>query len=187
MRIVAGRHRGKRLHAPPGAAVRPTADRVREALFNILAHGRWAKAGGRLAGARVADVFAGTGALGFEALSRGAVHLTFVDNSVAACRIIEQNAAALGVSDQVSVLRRDATRLWPLPARCRLAFLDPPYRSGLCQPGLEALAAQDWLEPGALAVVQLARREALEIPDGFAILDQRTYGGTGLVFLLFDI
>ncbi len=185
MRIVAGKHRGFRLAALPGAALRPTADRVREALFNILAHGRWRRAGGGLAGARVVDVFAGTGALGLEALSRGARHVTFIDDSAAACALIRDNAATLGVGDQATVLERDATRLGPAPARHALALLDPPYRSGLAAPALDALAAQGWLEAGAQAVVELAKREPFAPPDGFETLDERVYGRTRLVILGF--
>ncbi len=183
MRIVAGRHRGRRLKTLPGADIRPTADRVREALFNVLGHGRWARAGGGVAGARVVDLFAGSGALGFEALSRGAGHVTFVDQGAAACRLIEQNAETLGEGDRVMILKRDATRLGTAPVRHDLAFLDPPYRSGLAAPALEALAAAGWLAAGALAVVELAKREELSPPEGFELLDQRSYAATRVLFL----
>ena len=186
MRIVAGRYRGRRLRGLPGADVRPTADRVREAMFNILAHSLFPKSGGGLVGAQTLDAFAGTGALGFEALSRGAAQVIFIDNAAAACRIVEHNAAALHLSQQVRVLKRDATRPGPAPWPCRLAFLDPPYGQGLGPPALDALAAQGWLEPGALAVLELARREPFEVPQGFRSADERAWGTTRLLFLVYE-
>jgi 16S rRNA (guanine966-N2)-methyltransferase len=182
MRIVAGRHRGKRLKTLAGRELRPTADRVREALFNVLVHGDW-PGGDPVTGTRVVDAFAGSGALGLEALSRGAAHVTFLENAAPACRLIEANARALGETAHVAVLRRDATRPGPAPAPCALAFLDPPYRSGLGTVSLEALAAAGWLTDDALCVLELARKESFPAPDGFTVIDERTYGDTRLVFL----
>ena len=184
MRIVAGRHRGRRLAAPPGRGVRPTADRVREALFDVLAHNAYGPGGDALpAGARVIDAFAGTGALGFEALSRGADHVTFLENDTAAVRALHLNAASLGETDSVAILARDATRPGPADEACALAFLDAPYRSGLAAPALAGLASMGWLAGGALAVVELATGEDFAPPESFEIIDERRYGDTRIVFL----
>jgi len=185
VRVVGGRHRGRRLVTPPGLAVRPTADRVREALFNILAHGGHVPGG--LVGARVLDLFAGTGALGLEALSRRAGHVVFIEHDRAALRALERNIQTLRAGTEVTVLARDATlpggRVGPPAA---LAFLDPPYRQGLVAPALAALAAGAWLAPGALAVVEVGAREDVAPPAGYTVLDRRRYGATALVFLRRD-
>src|SRR5438094_769920 len=134
LRIVGGVHRGRRLVAPPGDAVRPTSDRAREALFNILSHGNFAAAGLPFAGRPVLDAFAGTGALGLEALSRGASAAVFIENGRDALANLRRNIAALGEEDRAHIVAADATR----PARaamvCATAFLDPPYRRGLAGP-----------------------------------------------------
>jgi 16S rRNA (guanine966-N2)-methyltransferase len=185
VRIVGGRHRGRRLAAPAGAAVRPTADRVREALFNILVHG--GSVPGGLAGARVIDLFAGTGALGLEALSRGAAHAVFVEHDRAALRAIERNIAMLHEVDRSTVLARDATRPGGrIGMPTTLAFLDPPYGQGLAERALAALASGQWLAPGALVVVETSARDTLAAPPGFAEIDRRRYGATMLVFLRAD-
>jgi 16S rRNA (guanine966-N2)-methyltransferase len=182
MRIVAGRHRGRKLISPEGEAIRPTADRARQALFNILGSPRYATDDGPLPrGASVLDAFAGVGALGLEALSRGAARAVFLDHEAAACRLIERNLAALG--EPGLVLRRDATRPGPAPFPCALAFLDPPYGSGLAEPALVALAEAGWLAPGALVSVELGRRDALAPPAGFEALDERAYGAARLILL----
>lgn len=179
MRIVAGRHRGRVLVPPPGRTARPTADRTREALFNILTHGE----GIDLDGAAVVDAFAGTGALGLEALSRGAAHVTFIDNHPAALKVIAANAESLGETAQVTLLARDACNPPPAPRPCSLALLDPPYGSGLAGPCLTALAAAGWLTAGAVCVVEVAAKEDVAAPEGFEATDQRSYGAAKLVFL----
>lgn len=185
MRIIAGKHRGRAIRVPRTEGLRPTADRVREALFNILEHGLdWAT----LDGARVIDAFAGTGAFGLEALSRGATRVTFLDVNGAALMAIRRNAAAMGEARNVALLKLDATRLPPPPpgaanAPCDLAFLDPPYESGLALTSLQGLASRHWLGPGAVAVVEVAAREPLPPPPGFALIDERSYGAARLVFL----
>ncbi|MGH6717934.1 MAG: 16S rRNA (guanine(966)-N(2))-methyltransferase RsmD [Alphaproteobacteria bacterium] len=182
MRVIGGRHRGRRIAAPPGPAVRPTADRVREALFNILVHGGLVPGG--LDGARVLDLFAGSGALGLEALSRGAAHVTFVERESAAIGAITRNLAAFGEMSRATVLARDATRPGGrvgLPVT--LAFVDPPYGQGLALQALARLAAGAWLAAGALVVVETAVREAFVPPPGFVEVDRRRYGTTVLVFL----
>lgn len=183
MRIVGGRHRGRRLLAPPGEAVRPTSDRAREALFDILSHGRFAEGGIPFAEAAVLDAFAGTGALGLEALSRGAAEAVFIERDREALAILRRNLELLGETDRARVIPGDATRPPRGARRCAVAFLDPPYRSGLAAPALEALAAAGWLAPGALAAIEIAAREKLVAPAGFTLLDERVYGAARLVFL----
>jgi 16S rRNA (guanine966-N2)-methyltransferase len=183
VRIVAGRHRGRRLLAPPGDTVRPTSDRVREALFNILSHSRLAAEGAPFAGATVLDAFAGTGALGLEALSRGAAEAVFIERDREALAILRQNISALGEDARTRIVSSDATRPPRATSACMLAFLDPPYRSGLAATALTALDAAGWLAPEALAVVELATREELPMPPGFDLLDERVYGAARLAFL----
>ncbi|HWB49390.1 MAG TPA: 16S rRNA (guanine(966)-N(2))-methyltransferase RsmD [Stellaceae bacterium] len=186
MRIVGGRHRGRKLVAPPGGVVRPTSDRAREALFNILSHGDLAAAGSPLAGENVVDAFAGTGALGIEALSRGAARAAFIETDRAALAALRRNLAALDEVDDADVVAGDATRPPRAPYQAAVAFLDPPYRSGLAAPALAALAAlaeAGWLAPRALAIVELAAKEPFSPPPGFAMIDERRYGAAKLVFL----
>ena len=183
MRIIAGRHRGRRLLAPPGETVRPTSDRAREALFNILSHGELAAGGIPFADAIVLDAFAGTGALGLEALSRGAAEAIFIEQDREVLAILHRNLAALGESGRSRVIPGDATRPPRARAGCAVAFVDPPYRSGLAAPALAALAAAGWFAAGALAVVELAAREPLAPPAGFEFIDERRYGAARLVFL----
>jgi len=186
LRIVGGVHRGRRLTAPAGETVRPTSDRAREALFNILSHGSFAAAGLPFAGRPVLDAFAGTGALGLEALSRGASAAVFIENGRDALAVLRRNIAMLGEEDRAHIVAADATR----PARaamvCATAFLDPPYRSGLAGPALSALAGAGWLMPEALAVVELAAREEFSLPAEFAAIDERVYGAARLVFLRYN-
>jgi 16S rRNA (guanine966-N2)-methyltransferase len=185
MRIVGGRHRGRRLLAPSGATVRPTSDRAREALFNILSHGRFAAGGVPFVGAAVLDAFAGTGAFGLEALSRGATEAVFIEQDRAALAILRQNIGALGEGERARILQGDATRPPPAIFPCAVAFLDPPYRSGLGAPALAALAAAGWLAPEALAIAEIAVREELLPPGGFVPLEERIYGAARLIFLRF--
>ena len=183
MRIVGGRHRGRRLLAPPGEAVRPTSDRAREALFDILSHGRSAADGIPFAGAAVLDAFAGTGALGLEALSRGAAEAVFFERDPEALAILRRNVASLGENARAEILACDATRPPRAGLRCAVAFLDPPYRSGLAAAALGAIAAAGWLAADALAVVEVGAREGFVAPAGFALIDNRVYGAARLVFL----
>ena len=153
MRIVSGAFRGKTLAAPPGEATRPTSDRARQAIFNILEHAAWSKG---LRDARVIDLFAGSGALGFEALSRGAAFCLFVETDAAARGAIRENVEAMGVFGRTRVHRRDATDLGVRPGAdgpaFDLAFLDPPYAKGMGEAALDRLAAGGWLAPGAVVV-----------------------------------
>jgi 16S rRNA (guanine966-N2)-methyltransferase len=183
MRIVGGSHRGRRLVAPPGAAVRPTSDRAREALFDILSHGAFAASGLPFADQPVLDAFAGTGAFGLEALSRGAREAVFLENDREALAALRRNIADLGETARARVVATDATRPPRAADRCALAFLDPPYGGGLAAPALVALAVAGWLAPEALAVVEVGAREPFAPPSGFVPLDTRVYGAARLVFL----
>lgn len=180
MRLIAGLHKGRRLEAPPGRIARPTADRVRQALFDILAHTDLVD----LDGAVVVDAFAGSGALGLEALSRGAAHASFLELDAQSLAAIYANIKALGEENRTKVIRIDATKPPMAPRRCTLAFLDPPYHSGLIEPCLEALAAKNWLADQALVVVEMAEAETLTPPAGFREVDQRDRGAAKLVFLV---
>jgi 16S rRNA (guanine966-N2)-methyltransferase len=185
MRIVAGEFRGRPLAAPEGAHTRPTSDRVREAVFNVLEHGI---AGFSFAGIRVLDLFAGTGALGLEALSRGAVFCLFVEEDAAARALIRRNIEMLGLTGATKVFRRDATNLGPAAGTrggFGLVFLDPPYEQGLAQRALVSAAQGGWLAPGAVAVVEDSRRAAVTLPQGFEALEQRTWGDTQVVLARF--
>jgi 16S rRNA (guanine966-N2)-methyltransferase len=178
VRIIAGRHRGRRLGAPPGLEVRPTGDRPREALFAILEHGE-----PPLLGARFLDLFAGTGAIGLEAASRGAATALLVELDATALRAATANRDALGEGRTVGILRADASRLGRATQPFDIVFLDPPYRSGLAPPTLEALLVGGWLAPGARVVCELSSRDTLLPPEGLAIEDERRYGRTRFVFL----
>jgi 16S rRNA (guanine966-N2)-methyltransferase len=185
MRIVAGKFRGRKLEAPPGETVRPTSDRAREALFNVLVHGRYRAGGGSaVEGAVVLDAFCGTGALGLEALSRGAQRATLMDNDAKVLGVARRNAKALGVESQVAYALADATRP-PAPRQAHdLVFLDAPYDSDLAGPALNALADAGWIAAGALVIVERpSKHPALDIPAGFVERERRTYGAATLIFL----
>jgi 16S rRNA (guanine966-N2)-methyltransferase len=183
VRIVGGTHRGRRLLVPTGDAVRPTSDRAREALFNILSHGELAAGGLPFAGRPVLDAFAGSGAFGLEALSRGAGRAAFIEQGRDALAALRRNIAALDEADRAQVVPGDATRPPRAAFACAVAFLDPPYGGGLAAPALTALAAAGWLLPEALAIVEIAASESLQPPAGFTIVDERVYGAARLVFL----
>jgi 16S rRNA (guanine966-N2)-methyltransferase len=180
MRVVGGAFKGRALAGPKGPGVRPTSDRLREAIFNVLAHSY----DDACAGARVIDLFAGTGALGIEALSRGASHALFVDEGTEARALIRQNVEALGLGGITRLFRRDATRLGPTQdAPFTLAFLDPPYGRGLAPPALSALREGGWLAPGALVLVEEEAGADLSLTPGYERLERRDYGETQVVVL----
>ena len=185
MRIVGGKHRGRRIEAPPGLEVRPTSDRAREALFNILIHGHLAADGtSPLPGARVLDAFAGSGALGLEALSRGADHALFIESDAKACSTIRANAKALGVTANAVVIPGDATKPPPCPgAPCSIVFLDPPYGRNLAAPALAVLGARGWIAEGAICVVELAIDDGITLPPRFMLVDDRKYGKARLLVM----
>lgn len=180
MRIVGGSLRGRRLRAPAGMRVRPTGERVREALFDILLHGGMPNP---LEGARVVDLFAGTGALGLEALSRGAAFLTAVESEADVRGVLRANIEALGCADRATAIAADATRLPAAAATCHLALLDPPYRSGLAAPALGTLVEGGWLDDQATIVVEHGVDDPFEPPAALTVQDRRRYGRTALTFL----
>lgn len=186
MRIVAGDFRGRALAAPQGPATRPTSDRARQAVFNILEHAPWSDG---LHGKRVIDLFAGSGALGFEALSRGAAFCLFVETDEAARGAIRDNIDAFGLFGRTRVHRRDATDLGVRPGAdgpaFELAFLDPPYAKGLGEQALARLAAGGWLAPGALVVFERGADEPDVEVAGYQALDVRDYGAARVRFLRF--
>ena len=181
MRVVAGRLRGCNLASPKSQAIRPTADRLRESLFNILAHGY----DDQIRDARVLDLFAGTGALGIEALSRGAAFTLFVDDGAEARALLRENVEALGLGGITKVYRRDATKLGPAHPMepFSLVFADPPYREGLAEKALAAAREGGWLTPEALAIVEEATDAKFKAPKGFDELERRAYDDTEFVFL----
>ena len=183
MRIVGGDLRGRALAAPPGDATRPTSDRAREAVFNILGHAPWSDG---VAGRRVLDLFAGSGALGLEALSRGAGSALFVDLAEPALAAVRANVEAFRLGDRCRLLRQDASRLSGLPdaeAPFDLAFVDPPYGKGLGEMALAGVRAGGWLAPGAVAVFERAADEPPLVAPGYEVLDERRYGKAAVWFL----
>jgi 16S rRNA (guanine966-N2)-methyltransferase len=181
VRVVGGRLKGRNLAPPSSRDIRPTADRLRESLFNILIHAY----GDPITGARVLDLFAGTGALGIEAVSRGAAFALFVDNGAEARALLRNNVEALGLGGVTKVYRRDAGDLGPAHPMepFSLVFLDPPYRMKLAEKALASLRDGGWLTPGALLLVEEAKDAEFAPPEGFEQLERRMYDDTELVFL----
>ncbi|KJC44901.1 DNA methyltransferase [Bradyrhizobium sp. LTSP885] len=181
MRVVGGRLKGRNLASPSGREIRPTADRLRESVFNILIHAY----DNPIENARVLDLFAGTGALGIEAVSRGAKFTLFVDNGAEARALLRNNVESLGLGGVTKVYRRDATDLGPAHPMepFSLAFLDPPYGKGLADKALASLRNGGWLTPGALVVVEETKAAAIAAPEGFEELERRAYDDTEFVFL----
>jgi 16S rRNA (guanine966-N2)-methyltransferase len=181
MRVVGGRLKGRNIAAPSSRDIRPTADRLRESVFNILIHAY----DDPIEDARVLDLFAGTGALGIEAVSRGAAFTLFVDNGAEARALLRNNVEALGLGGVTKVYRRDATHLGPAhPVEpFALAFLDPPYGRGLGEKALASLRDGGWLTPDALLVVEESKAANFAAPDGFEQLERRAYDDTEFVFL----
>jgi 16S rRNA (guanine966-N2)-methyltransferase len=181
MRIVGGRLKGRALATPSSRAIRPTSERLRESIFDILEH----RFPGAIEGARVVDLFAGTGALAIEALSRGARFALFVDNGAEARALLRANVEALALGGVTRIWRADASKLGSAPAGgpFALAFVDPPYGQGLAAPALGALVKGGWLEPDALCILEEAEKTEIVAPHGLAIIDERTYGDTKIVIL----
>jgi 16S rRNA (guanine966-N2)-methyltransferase len=183
MRIVGGQFKGRAIAAPAGRDTRPTGDRAREAVFNILSHAPWSSG---IEGRRVLDLFAGSGALGLEAMSRGAASALFVETDAAARGVIRDNIEALGLFGTTHIQRRDATDLGLKPAGLGepfdLVFLDPPYGKGLGEAALARLKPGGWITPDALAVLEVGADEAPALPD-FETLDERNYGAAKILFL----
>jgi 16S rRNA (guanine966-N2)-methyltransferase len=184
MRIVAGQYKGKPIAAPEGRSTRPTSDRARESVFNILEHAPWVP---EVRGARVLDLFAGSGALGLEALSRGAAFCLFVETDEAARGAIRDNVETLHLFGCTRIHRRDATDLGPRPSSAGapfdLVFLDPPYAKGLGERALAELVAHGWLAHGAAVVFERGEAEPDIQPEGFEPIDERRYGAAKVLFL----
>ena len=184
MRIVAGALRGRPLVAPKGQSTRPTADRARQALFNVLEHAAWSAA---IEGRRALDLFAGSGALGLEALSRGAAFCLFVEKGPAGAEAIRANIQSVSLQHRGRVLRSDAATLGARTGRdgaaFDLAFLDPPYGAGLGEAALARLIAGEWLAPGALVVLERGAADHPRPTPGFEVLDERTWGAAAVAFL----
>ena len=181
MRIVAGRFKGKALLSPKDDSIRPTSDRAREAMFNILA----SRIGVHLDGVKVLDLFAGTGALGLEALSRGAASCVFVDTGAEARGLVRDHIEAFGIAGIAKLLRRDATALGPAGTMgpVDLVFLDPPYGKGLGEQALGSLKAGGWLKPDTTIVLEESSEVGLELPEGFVLDDRREYGAAAIHFI----
>ena len=184
MRVVGGRLKGRNLASPSSREIRPTADRLRESVFNILVHAY----DNPIEASRVLDLFAGTGALGIEAVSRGAAFALFVDNGAEARALLRNNVEALGLGGVTKIFRRDATNLGPAhPVEpFSLAFLDPPYGKGLAEKALVSLRDGAWLAAGAIVVVEEAKVAAFKPPEGFEERERRAYDDTEFVFLRFE-
>lgn len=186
MRIVGGKSRGLTLAAPKDVRVRPTSDRVREALFNILAHNDF-EMGFRLEGSRVLDLFSGTGALGLEALSRGAKYVLFVDDHAESRALVRRNVEAMNATGATKIWRRDATGLGEMPPNAGgpfdLVLLDPPYRKDLLGPALISARDGKWLAEKALIVAEMAEDENFIAPAGFELIDERDYGQTKVLVM----
>lgn len=182
MRIVGGAFRGRPLATPKTNAIRPTTDRAREAVFNVIAH----RYGDHLAGARVLDLFAGTGALGLEALSRGASYGVFIEESAEGRGLIRTNVEAFGLSGRTKIFRRDATKLGEAGtlAPFDLVFADPPYGKGFGELALAAARDGGWLKPGALCLVEEAAATPFQPPAGFTLDERRDFGDTSIAFCL---
>ncbi|MCV0424636.1 MAG: 16S rRNA (guanine(966)-N(2))-methyltransferase RsmD [Roseibium sp.] len=183
MRIVSGRFKGAALATPKSQETRPTSDRLRETIFNILGHGLDVD----LDGARVLDLFAGTGALGFEAISRGARHCTFIEEGAEARGVIRRNMETLGLNGVSKIFRRDATRLGDAGTieAFDLVFADPPYDKGLGERALASAAAGGWLKPGATCVLEERASADVAVPEGFSEIDRRRAGDSQVVFVRF--
>ncbi len=180
MRIIAGRYARRTLTAPPGLATRPTADRAREAIFNIIAHQDWGRE--LLDGVAVLDACCGTGALGLEALSRGAAQVWFLEQDSAACAAVKQNITALAAQGACHVLRADAAQPPRATLPCHLVFLDPPYRQNLPARIVPALQAAGWFAPEALLVLETARDETAALSPQFVPHSRRDYGAAAVTF-----
>ena len=178
-RIIAGKFKGRRLEVPSGVAIRPTTDRMRERVFSILMHGTYPD----MNGARTADLFAGTGALGLEALSRGAAHVTFVEKAPSSVACIKANIETVKAAGDTDILQKDACHLPAVPAPYDFIFMDPPYNKGLVNPALDSLCENGWLAPDGVIICELARDDTLSLPLDLELIDERSQGAQRTVFL----
>lgn len=175
MRIIAGKYGGRPLHTPADRSIRPTSDKIRGAIFNML------QARKLIEGAHALDVFCGTGALGLEALSRGACFCTFIDHDKVALDLTRRNVASLKAMDESDFILRDACNLAPRPefiSRATLVFLDPPYKKNLIEPALKNLGEQGWLAPRCACIFEMESSYRLALPEGFNVETEKLYGRT---------
>lgn len=188
MRIVSGKHRGRRIEAPPGKNTRPTTDQVRESLFNVLQHGGFGD--DPVDNAYVLDVFCGTGALGLEAISRGAADVVFMDKAPPALKAVRTNVETLGEGDNALILRADAARPGKRPdkwAARDLVFLDPPYGKKLGEAALVGLARRSWLADDALVIFEESAKAKITLPDGYTTIEKREFGDTVIRFCRYSV
>ena len=178
-RIIAGRFRGRRLNVPAGQSVRPTTNRMRERVFSILMHGEYPD----MHGARVADLFAGTGALGLEALSRGAEHVTFVEKSASSITCLKSNIAALKATNETNVLQVTARSLPNVGTPYDYIFMDPPYQQGLVRPTLDRLLEAGWIAPDTAIICELSSGEEPDLPPSIKVVNERSQGAQRVLFL----
>ncbi len=191
MRIVAGKHKGRPLDAPSGRATRPTSDRARESIFNVLAHGINGVDGANINGARIADVFAGTGALGLEAISRGAGFCIFIESAKSAIATLKGNISALGEDEATAVISGPAEKApsppgGPIDGAVDIAFFDAPYDMGLTSPALERLVLKGWFKPGSIAVIEVGKDEDFYLPAESEIIKKKTGGAARPIFMKFN-
>lgn len=179
MRIIAGKYRGRKLEAPSDMDVRPTTDKMRERVFSMLQHARYPA----LHGANVMDVFAGTGALGLEALSRGAAHVTFVEKSPKSIALLIKNVTGVKAEADTTLIKSRATSLSAATTPCDIIFMDPPYGRGLLEPSIACLLEGGWLAGGGVIVAEMKSDEAFEVPEGLTLIDERKQGIQRVVFL----
>ena len=182
-RIIAGIHKGKKLSVPSGTDIRPTTDRMRERLFSILFHDKYPT----MQGARVADIFAGTGALGLEAISRGALHATFVEKAPASIKCLQDNIKSVQGTASTQILRSDALRLPGAASPYDFIFLDAPYRAGLTEPTIGRLLDGRWLSPDGVIIAEMHKAENFTPDPRLQIVDDRTQGIQRLVILGFAV
>lgn len=179
MRIIAGKYRGRKLESPSDMDVRPTTDKMRERVFSMLQHARYPT----LHDAQVMDVFAGTGALGLEALSRGASHVTFVEKSPKSIALLNKNIAAMKVAQDTTLIKSRATSLKPTSTPCDFIFMDPPYGRDLLAPSIACLLEGGWLANDGVIIAEMKSDEAFEVPDTLTLIDERKQGIQRVVFL----
>ena len=186
MKITGGKYRNKNIEAMKERTLRPTTSRIREAMFNLLKHGKFLFSDefieddnpDRVEGRRVVDLFCGTGALGIEALSRGAEHVTFIDQNSKTLSLARANVQHIGELEHASFIRSDSTLLLPTSRPCSLVFIDPPYKQNLAYPAMKSLAQQGWLEVGAVIMVEQGKQDDTSMPEGFQLLDARVHDKT---------
>jgi 16S rRNA (guanine966-N2)-methyltransferase len=184
VRVIAGKWRGKKLEIPEGNDIRPTSDRARGALFNVLVHGKPAARGFHLRDATVLDAFAGSGALGLEALSRGAKHAVFIENAATSIAVLRANIDACGALHESDIHQADVTSPPAAGKACSLILMDPPYGKELLSQSMKALSVAGWMVAGAICCAELGKGEAFDPPCGFEILDDRRYGVARIVILV---